>query len=156
MREYLIPFHGRRITVQGIFARFIKHSDIQTALFQALEHNGEFLCSHSYVQHADTMLAYDLVFGEKVQFSATVIQYKKKTFGGYSLDYSLTHPTSVITLDRKVVLPSLILEGEQEDFIREEAQPKLSRTDLAGELERLAMEAGGYEQLQAALDFLRH
>ncbi len=153
MRENMKPFYGRRITVQGVFGHYGKYNQVKTALFQALEHDGEFLCSHTYVQHADTMIAYDLRFGERVQFSAWVIQYRKNGKCGSVIDYGLTHPMSVKTLDRKVVLPSLIVDDE--DLIWKSPQARMNRTDLATALEKLAFDAGGYEQIQAALNFLR-
>lgn len=153
MREHLMPFHGRRITVQGIFDRHVKYNNIQTALFQALEHDGKYLCSHTYVQYAGAMLDYDLQFGEMVQFSASVIQYRKAWKWPAVTDYGLTHPVSVTPLDRRRSRSAPFLENE--DFSWGATQAGMSQSDLTAALQKLASKAGGYEALQTTLDHLR-
>jgi hypothetical protein len=80
--EGLAPYRGKRITVRGLFDRFgwrqDRHGRNHTALIQALGlDDGTPLCEHVHVQHADQMQAYELVRGERVQFTAIVMSYPK-------------------------------------------------------------------------------
>jgi len=122
MRDNLAEYRGARITVIGCFDHFGFRLDngrrVETALFQAVETpEGEFLCEHCHVQFADTMRAYDLRHGEKVQFLATVMSYKRRLSNCnengtmYEVDYGLYHPTGIKPLNREVFLPSLVNES---------------------------------------------
>lgn len=131
-REKLAGRRGQRISVIGCFDHFGYRYDgagrkVITALFQAVETpEGEFLCEHCHVQYADTMRAYDLRHGERVQFVAAVMSYKRrlpncKDDGTmYETDFTLYHPTGIKPLDREVILPSLVGEAM---LVKDEARP---------------------------------
>lgn len=123
MRDELADYRGKRITVIGCFDHFGHRVErdgrkVVTALFQGIEmSDGEFLCPHCHIQFADNMRAYDLQHGERVQFLAIVMSYKRrlpvcnKTGTMYEIDYALYHPTGIKPLNREVRLPSLVSES---------------------------------------------
>lgn len=141
MREKLEPYRGKRIKVQGIFDKFGYriHRDgarIITALIQAITHDGQDVATHCHVQYADNFEALELKHGEIVEFTAVVMEYKRRLANTNAegvmveRDYGLYHPTEIRCIDRpereqqlvKSPVQTLTLQPQPPDVDEEEIE----------------------------------
>jgi hypothetical protein len=169
-RHKLEPYLGKRITVTGIFACFVPKSraknGIANFLINAVEMDGEFVTSETWVQRADTIEAYGFKKGEKIQFSAVVQRYKRQ---GAFFDYGFTDPTGIKSLYENVSLPSLVEEetmptsnrsgnerlnaSSRPETAKPPAEtPRASAVDLILDAKRLAERCGGWAALKRLCD----
>jgi hypothetical protein len=101
---------------------------------------GQVVCEHCHVQSADNFEAYDLRRGERVQFEAVVMSYRKTADDGVQLetDYSLWNPTNIRLLDRPAeVLP--ILDTPKETATQDTAREE-TNTSMQGVSETLTVD----------------
>ena len=178
MRKEMERYYGKRIAVVGTFKKVLHKSGKAVALFEALESGGEFLCSHTYVQCAETMEAYGFNRDERIQFDALVVSYRKfnPERNAKENDFGLSRPAAIRSLDREIELPSLSPKQEAPKAPKQEAEPvkqettkkapvqeadsakrespRLTRAALVGEVMRLADAAGGLDRLREVIGFL--
>lgn len=174
-------YQGKRITVTGVFDRYgMTTTSGTTALVHAVELEGEKLLDHAWVQQAENFFQYDMRRGERVQFSAVVLSYKKwlalvrKDGAKYEIRYGLQRPTEIILLERPGEEPRRTANepsrlfpiqkvtelGPEESPYDEPAKRALpgtgrKRFEKIAKVQSLADELGGYAELQRLLNILK-
>jgi len=98
----------------AVTARLSKHSTTYTGREIAVVSNiydtdGKLLTDHAFVQFADNFKAYSFCRNEQIQFMALVTEYTKK---GGTMNYGLSDPTAIKSLERHIAMPSLTVQEQ--------------------------------------------
>jgi hypothetical protein len=109
MQQNLAKYHGKKITVEGYFDRFLtlnfQGKLVTSALFRSLRlpDTGELLADYCHVNNAHKLKGRDLDRGECVRFDVVVLDYLKTDHksGLKKEEYGLYHPTQIRLVDRE-------------------------------------------------------
>lgn len=160
-RTALEPYLGKRMTFIAIFDRFgecFEDDRGQTLLVQSLSfESGEAICSHTWIQQAESFLPLDVRKGETAKFSAVVLSYKKRMplvqEDGTCLvvEYGLYRPTGIQLIERLRDTAQCIQLDAQAN-----PPPATRRKNLAiiQDIISLAHEVGGMDELRKMMEFL--
>ncbi len=161
-RYLLEPYSGKRRIFTGVFDRYGDCFDGdrgQTLLIQGIELDGEEVCSHCWVQQAENFWPLDVKKGERVQFTAVVLPYKKRSplvqqDGTYGIiDYGLYRPTAIHLIERvhkETASPQREAAGASSDH-KQACRKKLA---IVQDVQALVDEVGGVDELRKLIDFL--